>query len=394
VNILLIRLRMIGDVVFTTPIPRALKRVFPDARLTYVVEPEAAPVVAGNPHIDHVMVVPRLRGIARVRGDLALAWRLRTARFDLVLDLHGGPRSSWLTWATGAPRRVGYDIQGRGWQYTTTVHRSRDLTPRHSVVNQWDLLGALDEWPGTPPDPARDAVEMTVDPDVERHVAARLGTAGVCDAHAVIVIHVSAGNPFRRWPEPSFVRLVVALASADPRRRIVLSSGPSDRSAADRIASAARRELGPLAGQVLEFGEISLVELRALVARSRLFVGGDTGPLHIAATTCTPIVGIYGPTLSARSAPWRDPQAVTESVQLDALACRPCDQRVCAPGDFRCLTSIGPEAVIAAAERAIAAGAAPPPRSEAVDSAERAGDAPFGAAVGSGQTRATRAYAS
>ena len=346
---------MIGDVVFTTPIPRALKRVFPDARLTYVVEPEAAPVLTGNPHLDQVMVVPRLRGIARLRADLALARRLRAARFDIVIDLHGGPRSSWLAWATGAPRRIGYDIQGRGWQYTNTVHRSRELTPRHSVVNQWDLLSALDEWPGTPPDPARDAVEMALDPDVERRVVARLDRCGVSDAHALIVIHVSAGNPFRRWPEPSFVRMVVALAAADPRRRIVLSSGPSDRLAADRIAAAARRELGtPLAGQVLEFGEISLVELRALVARSRLFVGGDTGPLHIAATTRTPIVGIYGPTLAARSAPWRDPQAVTESVQLEGLTCRPCDQRVCAPGDFRCLTGIGPETVIAAAERAIA----------------------------------------
>jgi heptosyltransferase I len=359
VNILLIRLRMIGDVVFTTPIPRALKRVFPDARLTYVVEPEAAPVIAGNPHIDQVMVVPRLRGVARLRADLALAWRLRAARFDLVVDLHGGPRSSWLTWATGAPRRIGYDIQGRGWQYTKTVHRSRELTPRHSVVNQWDLLGALDEWPGTPPDPARDAVEMALDPDADRHVAARLDRCGVSGAHAVIVIHVSAGNPFRRWPEPSFVQLVVALAAADPQRRIVLSSGPSDRLAADRIASAARRELTSSgAGQVLEFGEISLVELRALVARSRLFVGGDTGPLHIAATTGTPIVGIYGPTLSARSTPWRDPRAVTESVQLEDLACRPCDQRVCAPGDFRCLTGIAPETVIAAAERAVASDSA------------------------------------
>jgi len=346
---------MIGDVVFTTPIPRALKRVFPDARLTYIVEPEAAPVITGNPHIDQVMVVQRLRGVARLRADLALAWRLRAARFDLVVDLHGGPRSSWLTWATGAPRRIGYDIQGRGWQYTKTVHRSRELTPRHSVVNQWDLLGALDEWPGTPPDPARDAVEMPLDPDVDRHVTARLDRCGVSGAQPVIVIHVSAGNPFRRWPEPSFVQLVVALAAADPQRRIVLSSGPSDRLAADRIAAAARRELGPaLAGQILEFGEISLVELRALVARSRLFVGGDTGPLHIAATTRTPIVGIYGPTLSARSAPWRDPQAVTESVQLEGLACRPCDQRVCAPGDFRCLTGIAPETVIAAAERAMA----------------------------------------
>jgi ADP-heptose:LPS heptosyltransferase len=234
------------------------------------------------------------------------------------------------------------------------VHRARELAPRHSVVNQWDLLSAVDGWTGGAADPGRDAVEMPLDPAADQRIADRLRAAAVDARHTIVVVHVSAGNPFRRWPEPAFIRMVSALAAADPGRRIVLSSGPSDRLAADRIAAAARAELGPaMAGRVLEFGDIDLPELRALVARSGLFVGGDTGPLHIAATTGTPIVGIYGPTLSARSAPWRDPQAVTESVQLEGLPCRPCEQRVCAPGDFRCLTGIDPGAVIAAAERAM-----------------------------------------
>jgi ADP-heptose:LPS heptosyltransferase len=165
---------------------------------------------------------------------------------------------------------------------------------------------------------------------------------------------MSAGNPFRRWPEESFVNLVHALSAASPRRRLILSSGPSDRAAAGRIVAAARARLGSDAGRVLDFGEFGLAELRALVGRSRLFVGGDTGPLHIAATTSVPIVGIYGPTLSERSAPWRDPSARTLSVEPDTLPCRPCDQRTCAPGDFRCLTTLKPETVIAAAERALA----------------------------------------
>ncbi len=100
------------------------------------------------------------------------------------------------------------------------------------------------------------------------------------------MIHVSAGNPFRRWPEAAFAALVRALALNDGRRRIILSSGPSDRAAADRIGGAARRELGPGRGdQVLEFGDVDLVELRALIERSALFIGGDSGPLHIASTT-------------------------------------------------------------------------------------------------------------
>ena len=68
----------------------------------------------------------------------------------------------------------------------------------------------------------------------------------------------------------------------------------------------------------------------------------------------TPIVAIYGPTLRVRSEPWRDRGLVTEAVEPGPLPCRPCDQRACAPGDFRCLTQITPEAVIAAAERALA----------------------------------------
>ena len=352
-NILLIRLRLIGDVVFTTPVIRALKRAFPAARLTYLVEPDAAPIVAGNPHLDEVIVVPKSRGLRRMRDDFALAMRLRSARFDVVLDLHGGPRSSLLARATGAPERIGYDVKGRSWLYTRTVHRRPGLHPRHSVHNQWDLLDALDGWPGGDPDPARDAVEMPLDPEVDAQVVERLRRAGVDARHALIVIHVSAGNPFRRWPEPAFTRLVVGLASADAHRRIVLSSGPSDRATADRIAAAARTELGARSNQVVDFGEFDLVELKALVSRSALFIGGDTGPLHVAATTMTPIVGIYGPTLVERSAPWRDPRAVSEAVQVEGLPCRPCDQRACEPGDFRCLTTLTPESVMDAAERAL-----------------------------------------
>jgi ADP-heptose:LPS heptosyltransferase len=147
----------------------------------------------------------------------------------------------------------------------------------------------------------------------------------------------------------------MALAAADGRRRIVITSGPSERDAAARVIADAHARLGPdRAPQVVACGEFSLAELRALVDRAALYIGGDSGPLHVAATTHVPIVGLYGPTLPERSAPWRDPNDVTESVDAGALPCRPCDQRVCAPGDFRCLTQIDASRVVEAAERALA----------------------------------------
>lgn len=352
-KILLIRLRLIGDVVFTTPMLRALKRTFPDVHLSYLVEPAAAPIVKRNPHLDQVIVAPQASGLSRIGADLELARRLRRERYDLVIDLHGGPRSAWLTWLSRAPKRIGYEITGRTWMYTKTVPRPRTLRARHSVRNQWDLLEAIDGWPQEEPDPARDAVQMAGDAHADARVAERLDDCGITSAHELVVIHVSAGNPFRRWPEPSFTRLVSELAGGSPCRRIVLSSGPSDRPAAVRIAADARRLLGPAAERVVDVGEFDLAELRALIERSRLFIGGDSGPLHIAATTATPIVGIYGPTEPARSAPWRDPRFRTEGVEVAGLPCRPCDQRVCEPGDFRCLTTLKPEDVLSAAMRAM-----------------------------------------
>ena len=236
--------------------------------------------------------------------------------------------------------------------YTRTIPRARELRPRHSVLNQWDLLEGIEGWPGEAADPARDAVAMPVDPEADRRIVARLRSAGVAPGHQLIVLHVSASNPFRRWPEPAFAEVVASLVSQSPDRRVILSSGPSDRLAADRIVAAARALLPDAArSQVIDFGEFDLAELRALVERSVLFIGGDTGPLHVAATTTTPIVAIYGPTLPARSTPWRNPSIPSESIEIADLPCRPCDQRVCAPGDYRCLTAIKPADVVVAAER-------------------------------------------
>jgi lipopolysaccharide heptosyltransferase II len=353
VKILLVRLRLIGDVVFTTPVIRALRRRYPHAHLSYLVEPAAAPIVTGNPHLDEVIVAPKPRGLGRLAVDLRLGRSLRRAHYDVVIDLHGGPRSGWLTWASGAPRRIGYDIKGRGWMYTSRVARAPDLRPRHSVRNQWDLLAPLGF---APPDPAIDAVEMGDDPEAAARADARLRAAGILPDTPLVVIHVSAGNPFRRWPPESFQALTEALVRRDPARRILLTSGPSDAEAARQIAGRAREALGSLGVAVPDLGEFDLHELRAIIARAAVYIGGDSGPLHIAATTTVPVVALLGPTLPERSKPWRDARYHVETLD-HALPCRPCHQRVCEPGDFRCLTWTSADQVIQAAERALTAGA-------------------------------------
>lgn len=350
-KILLVRLRLIGDVVFTTPIIRALRRQYPEATLTYLVESAAAPVVRGNPYLDEVWAIEHRRGVGRVLDDVRLARRVRRARFDVAIDLHGGPRSAWLTWSTRAAVRVGYDVPGRTWMYTRVVAKPPDLAPRHSVLNQWDLLAALDPNRfGTPtPDGAR--VEMAVDPGARIAVAGRLAAMGVPADGTLIVMHVSAGNPFRRWPQSSFADVAAALAGAAASRHVVVTSGPSDAVAASRVLAAARARVPDAASRLHDGEGLSLSELRALCERAALFIGGDSGPLHVAATSDVPVVGLYGPTLPGRSAPWRPGSIPTASIDAGPLPCRPCAQRTCLPGDFRCLAGIEAGAVRQAAER-------------------------------------------
>jgi len=350
-KILLIRLRLIGDVVFTTPIIRAVRQRYPQARLSYLVEAAAAPVLSANPHLSDVITTSHSRGWLRLRDDLRLGRQLRSEHFDLVIDLHGGPRSAWLTWASRAPRRVGYDVPGRSWMYTQVVHRPRTYRARHAVENQWDLLRVTDAAFDRDPSPEFDRVEMPVDPRVASAMSHTLQELGLPTGARPVLLHVSAGNPFRRWPEESFAALAADLVTASESRWVMVTAGPSDRQAAHRIIATAQALAGSASGRIVDAESLSLAELRAALEHASLFVGGDSGPMHIASTSDVPIVTIYGPTLPERSAPWRPARVASAAAEPGPLPCRPCDQRVCVPGDFRCLADVSPEAVRDAATR-------------------------------------------
>jgi lipopolysaccharide heptosyltransferase II len=347
-KILLVRLRQIGDVVFTTPAVRAIRERLPDAHITYIVEPAAAPIVQLNPNIDQVIVAARRPGARGVIADVMLGRRLRRDRYDIAIDFHGGPRASMLTWLSGARVRIGYAVRGRSWMYTRRVPRPRMLRPRHSVENQWDLLESLGVGAA---DRHVYPVEMPVDPQAVDAVRRRLAAQRLRHDDHLIVIHVSAGNPFRRWPVASFAQLAADLVREDPPRYVVFTSGPSERDALDSVIALARTRAGSVADRILDCGEFSLPELRVLVDRAVLYVGGDSGPMHVAATSRIPIVSLYGPTVPARSNPWRATEHAAASVEVHDLSCRPCDQRVCVHGDFRCLSGISAEQVVRAAKR-------------------------------------------
>jgi ADP-heptose:LPS heptosyltransferase len=247
--------------------------------------------------------------------------------------------------------RVGYDVADRRWMYTHVVPKPRGYAPRHSVQNQWDLLAPIDDAFREPPDRTRDRIEMPVLPGAGDVVAARLKAIGIGPVAKLVVVHGNAGNEFRRWPSGSFARVVTQLAARGPDSFVVVLGSAGDASTVEEIVRAARAHSAEAAERIVPIVGWPLDHVRALMDRASLFVGGDSGPMHIAATTDVPIVAIFGPTMPVTWAPWRPEQIPLAAIDAGPLPCRPCDQRVCEPGDFRCLRRIDPQSVVDAANR-------------------------------------------
>jgi heptosyltransferase-1 len=319
----------------TTPAVAALKQALPRASLTYVVEEPFRRLVEGNPDIDAIIPVPAKQGLPSFLG---LMRRVRREKFDLAIDFHGGPRASRIAWLSGARLKVGYELKGKAYFYDIRVPRSRGGAPIHSVENHINMVRAAGveikgPWPRlTLPEAEKAEIER-----IEKLWVAQ----GLSGARAV-VLHVGAGNEFRDWGSQNLGQLAARLAGL-PGVRVILVGSGEDIPAAERI-----RAEGGLAELSLA-GKLNLIELREVIGRARLFVGPDSGPMHVAASTSTPIVALFGPNLPAYNAPWKAEATIIEK----KLECRPCKQRRCVTGDLRCVRSITVDEVYEACLRRV-----------------------------------------
>ena len=227
--------------------------------------------------------------------------------------------------------------------------RSRSLTPRHSVLNQWDLVAPLNySAAGSGSRPG---------PDVSRQTGGhpRAGISrpvGVLPENPLAVIHVSASTRFKRWPEESFVELVAALVRQDSSRRVFLTSGPSDAQAAHEIVGCTNA----VGGQ----GERDLESSRWSCRNCMRSSQARLSSLEETAVRFTSLPPHRCPSLSCSAPRLRNGPArggiragSPKSWSRDRCRAGPVTSERASRGDFRCLTSIGPERVIAAAERAL-----------------------------------------
>jgi lipopolysaccharide heptosyltransferase I len=299
----IVKLSSLGDVIHALPVARALRRARPDAHPTWIVEAREYALLKDHPDLDVVVPVDtrlwrrliwRPAGARQVVGKVArLTSRIRSARFDVAIDLQGLMKSGLLMAYTGAPLRIGFSADHCRERLNCLFTNRRVRPPARAVhvVDQYlSLLVPL----GVEPGPVE--FHVPIPALAERRMDEFLGEQGVKRHDLLVAINPGAGRDNKRWPVAHFRRLADRLAQ-EPDVRVLLLWGPDEIHMARQI----RDGLHPRA---ILAPPTDLHELAALLRRSALMVANDTGPLHLAAALGTATVGLFGPTRAERNGPY------------------------------------------------------------------------------------------
>jgi heptosyltransferase III len=335
-RVLVVRLRSIGDTVLTTPSLFALRRFLPHTQIDILLEDWVAPVLDGSDLVDRVITLPRDSTAARAR----LARDLRSTRYDVVYNLHGGTTATFLTRATGARHRVGFE----NYQYAR-LHNHVAPSPLtiwqkpklHSVEQQLALIG----WTGVPVTD-RPPTRLAVTESASISVGKKLEAAGFDSGESIAMIHPTAAFDTKQWAVENFARVTEELRHRGLAPVIVVADHEQ------KIAQMLREESS---ARCLTLADLSLPEVTALAARARLFVGNDSGIAHIAAATGSPCVVIFG---SSNRNHWRPWTIRPNEIVFEELSCQPCHGYFCAEFEKpECILRVPVERVVAAIDRVL-----------------------------------------
>ncbi len=317
-EVLIIRLRSLGDVILLTPALSAVHAWRPDLRMSVLVEAFFAPVLEGNPAVAEILLMG---------GFFSTAAELRRRHFPVVYNQHAGPTSALLTAAIGARKRVCWTRRQFSFVYNVLVTDPGNKI--HTVEHRIEQFYATG-LPRGPIPPAR------VYPQQDAHdaVAKKLAEAGIAPGAAYAVIHPGGKYFTKRWAVENFAALARWLKKTQGIAP-VFSAGGNEAA----IVNELRKVCG---GEFTLLDSLDLRQLIALVAGARIFIGNDSGPTHIATAAGRPVVAIFG---SSSSVHWRPWQIAHRVVQND-FPCNPCPGDHCyAFAEPRCILSVTLEQV-------------------------------------------------
>lgn len=317
-HFLIVKLSSIGDVVHTLPAVAALRRQFPDSRITWVVERGSQTVLSGNATIDEIVTIDTRRWRKNLlqgavwREAMTAVGRLRGQPIDVAFDFQGLIKSGAITALSGARRRLGFSNDGLREEASRFFLTHQIVIERrsHVIDKNIQLVASLGV--------ARQKVyefPIFVAPEDEKMMEMALAR------HELVkfaIINPGGGWPTKLWPTDRYAAIADLLWERYNLASVV-TYGPGEEPLAEAVVQGSRTGRAFMIASTLK-------QFVALARKAALFVGGDTGPLHIAAACRTPIVGIYGPTEPERNGPF-DPLDICVGLEVE---CRPnCYRRRC-----------------------------------------------------------------
>jgi heptosyltransferase-1 len=324
-HILVVKLSAIGDVIHALPVSYAIKETFPDAHLTWVVEPPAYGILKDNPYIDDIIVFEKLKfkSISGFLDNIGPFRRRLLGKhgYDAALDLQGLFKSAAIAWLSKAPMKLGTcnmrELSAKVSRPVAGPHAEGHIVERYLDVAR--ALGCA----------VKDVVFPLEIPakDAER-VIWLMQQAGASMDNRYAVLAVGANWPNKRWPISSYAQLADWLYKQEIVPVLIGGGAQDAQSAADIVHEA---EVPP----VNLVGKTTLPQLAYLMKNATVAVGGDTGPMHLAAGLRTAAVMLMGPTDAKRNGPYGQPDNAIEA----SRPCRYCWKRAC-PKGIDCLAAI------------------------------------------------------
>ena len=354
-RVLIVRLSAMGDVLHTLPAVHAVREALPEAFIGWLVEERWAellcapgtarrgPRSSARPLVDEVHTV-NLKQWGKSPFSISTAQRIATvwndvrgANYDVTVDLQGAIRSAVLARFSGAHVVYGATDSRESpaslWYTRTAVARGRHVIEQNLSVAETVLQSMA-----VPPPRRAIATDsrciLPRDSQAERRIEQRLAESGIRE---FAILNPGAGWGAKRWPAERYGKVARKLAAQGLRS--ILNYGPGE----EELVRAAETASGDTALAM----SCTITELIALTQRARIFIGGDTGPLHLAAALRVPVVAIYGPTDPARNGPYG-----THSIVLRSASSLTDHARHSAADEG--LLEIESEAVVAAAEKLLA----------------------------------------
>lgn len=330
-RILIVAVNWLGDLLFMSPAIRSIRRAHPDSHIACLVAPRGLDLLAGNPHLNEVIAWEEGRGPGGWLRIFPLARRLRAGRFDTVFLFHRSFSRTLAAWLAGIRERIGYRTWKRGWLLTTPVE-----PPAKDSVHKAEWFLRLVGAAGIVP--AGMQYDAGLLPEDARHAEELLRAMKVAADEPLVALHAGANWRLKRWPPGHFARLADALADKYGAR-VLFIGGPDDLPLIRGIAGRMRTE--PL----MAAGRTTFRQMGALLARTRLLVSNDSGPLHMGIAVGVPVVALFGPTKPELTGPPEGSKAVT---LFGSIGCPvPCYQLNC-PANL-CMGQISVEQVLEAA---------------------------------------------